>query len=83
VAATELTYFPSRVQPVSHPRSSAFATPVRVPRRLKTQRALLLLLFPTDLVNMNIHVCSEAKPMPIQMPTSLGQQETGRTFWKV
>jgi hypothetical protein len=83
MAATELTYFPSRVQPVSHPRYSAFATPVRVPHHLNTKRALLLLLFPTDLVDMNLHVCSGAMPMPIQMLTFFDEQETGRTSWKV
>ncbi len=82
MAARELTYFPFWAQPVLRPRFSAVVPPKRVPH-LKTQRVVLFLLFPTDLVVMNIHVCSAAMPMPTQMLTLSGQQETGRTLRKV
>ena len=83
MAAREVIHSRLEAQPILHARFSAFAPPERVAAHLRTQRVLLFLLLPTDLVNTNNHVCSGLMPMPIQMVTLFDQQETGRTFWKV
>jgi hypothetical protein len=73
MAAREVIHSGLEAQPILHARFSAFASPERVAPHLKTQRVLLPLP-PTDLVITNIHVCSPAMPMPIQMLTILGRQ---------
>jgi hypothetical protein len=74
MAAREVIHSGLEAQPILHARFSAFASPERVAPHLKTQRVLLFLLLPTDLVITNIHVCSPAMPMPIQKLTILGRQ---------
>ena len=83
MAARQVIHSRFEAQPILHARFSAFAPPERVALHLKTQRVLLLLLFRTDLVFTNIHVCSVAMPLLAQMLTLSGRQQTGRTLRKV
>ncbi len=72
MAAREVIHSRLEAQPILDAWYSAFTPPERVALHLKTQRVLLLLLLPTDLVITYIHVCSTALPMPIQMLTISG-----------
>jgi hypothetical protein len=83
MAASEVIHSRFEAQPISHTRFSALVPPERVAPHLKTQRVLLLLVLPTDLVITHIYVCSPVMPMPIQTLTTSGWQQIGKTLRKV